>query len=126
MYPLYGEWFTTKSTSNCLVQGFFYQERVFQIVNILFYSVSFYGYHLCRLKGIGYSRWIGSSTNPTRLVRAPILSFLQDYADGCAKLRHADRWFHTNHANSQYSFLPFKDYIRVLFLILVSYFTPWI
>lgn len=31
----------------------------FEIVNVLFYSVSFYGYPLCRLKGIGYSRWIG-------------------------------------------------------------------
>ena len=34
---------------------------------------------------------IGSSTNPTRLLHAPIPSSLQDYADGCAQLRHADR-----------------------------------
>ena len=32
--------------SHIIAQGFFYQERVFQIVNVLFYSVSFYGYPL--------------------------------------------------------------------------------
>ncbi len=34
------------SAFHIIAQGFLYQERVFQIVNVLFYSVSFYGYPL--------------------------------------------------------------------------------
>ena len=34
------------SSFHIIAQSFFYQERVFQIVNVLFYSVSFYGYPL--------------------------------------------------------------------------------